>query len=91
MKESPGCERLWTTATLEPDRVKAATTEVNEIQHDLDFLRAGNDIHNIHFASKLEELLLERVSALCRELGIEAPTVTLPPPQKQETIDNSLK
>lgn len=72
------------TTTLGPDRVKAATTEVNEIQHDLDFLRAGNDIHNIHFASKLEELLLERVSSLCRELGIDAPTVTLPPPQKQE-------
>jgi hypothetical protein len=71
------------TTTLEPDRVKSITTELDKIQHDLDFLLAGNDIHNIHFASRLEELLLERVSALCRELGIEKPTVTLPPPRKE--------
>jgi hypothetical protein len=68
------------TAKLEPPRAKAIAEELDKIQHDLDFLNAGNDIHNIHFASKLEELLLERVSALCGELGIEAPKVTIPPP-----------
>ncbi|HEY4760602.1 MAG TPA: cytochrome c3 family protein, partial [Thermoguttaceae bacterium] len=67
------------TATLEPQRAQAISRELEKLQHDLEFLRAGNDIHNIHYASKLEELLLERVSALCRELGIEAPAVKLPP------------
>ncbi len=71
------------TAALEPDRAKSIASELDEIQHDLDFLRAGNDIHNIHYAGKLEETLLERVSALCRDLGIAAPAVTIPPPRQQ--------
>jgi hypothetical protein len=72
------------TTQLEPDRAKSLASELDEIQHDLDFLRAGNDIHNIHYAGKLETTLLERVSALCRDLGITAPTVTIPPPRQQD-------
>ena len=50
------------------------------MQHDLDFLRAGNDVHNMHYAAKLNAALVDRVSALCRELKIAAPKVSLPPP-----------
>ncbi len=52
-------------SSLDAERVKTVAEQLDKIQHDLDFLRTGNDIHNIHFASKLEEHLLERVSALC--------------------------
>ena len=78
--------------TIEPDRLKAITTELDKIQHDLDFLRAGNDIHNIHFASKLEGHLLDRVVVICKELGIAEPTVKLPsPPIRVEESNGSLK
>jgi 2,3-bisphosphoglycerate-independent phosphoglycerate mutase len=37
-----------------PENAEAVTKELDAIQHDLTFLRAANDIHNIHFAGKLE-------------------------------------
>ena len=43
------------------------------------FLRRGNDIHNIHYASKLAQAMLEQVTALCRELKVPEPKVVLPP------------
>jgi nitrate/TMAO reductase-like tetraheme cytochrome c subunit len=72
------------SSALEPDRIKIITSELDKIQHDLSFLSTANDIHNIHYASKLEEVLIERVSALCVELGIEAPKVTISPPQESD-------
>ena len=67
------------SAGLEPDRSKSMSEELDKIQHDLEFLRVGGDIHNIHYASKLEETLLERVSALCKELKIDEPKVKISP------------
>jgi nitrate/TMAO reductase-like tetraheme cytochrome c subunit len=66
------------TASLKPERAKAVAEELDKIQHDLDFLIVGEDIHNIHYASKLEDILIERIAALCRELGIEEPKITIP-------------
>ena len=70
------------SAKLAPDRSAALAAELDSLQHDLDFLRAGNDIHNTHYASSLTRALLERVSALCRVLKTAEPTATLPPPIK---------
>ncbi len=66
------------SAKLAAIRVAAIQTELDAIQHDFDFLRAANDIHNIHYASKLNQALLERLSALCRELKIAEPKAGLP-------------
>jgi predicted CXXCH cytochrome family protein len=55
-----------------------AAKELQGVQSDWNFLRVGNDIHNIHYASSLTRALVERLSALCRELKIKEPKVTLP-------------
>jgi predicted CXXCH cytochrome family protein len=60
------------------NRAAAVTAEIGALQHDLDFLRAANDIHNMHYAAKLEQALVDRVSALCRELKVEGPKTALP-------------
>ena len=71
------------SAELPPERTEAVAKELDALQHDLAFLRVGNDIHNIHFASKLELQLLDRIKAICRELKIESPKVELSPPLKE--------
>ena len=71
------------SAKLTPERSAAAAAELDNLQHDLAFLRTGNDIHNFHYAAKLSQVLVERISALCRELQVAEPKVALPPPLKQ--------
>jgi nitrate/TMAO reductase-like tetraheme cytochrome c subunit len=68
------------SSSLAPDRIKSITNELDKIQHDMNFLKSANDIHNIHYASKLEEVLLEQISAICTELGVESPKVMISPP-----------
>lgn len=65
-------------AELKPDRAAALATELDNLQYDLSFLRVGNDIHNIHYASVLIRTLVERITALCREFHADEPSVTLP-------------
>ena len=48
------------TAKLPEARTAAIAKELDRIQSDLEFLRKGNDIHNIHYASKLTRVLLEQ-------------------------------
>ena len=55
---------------------------MGNLQHDLDFLRTANDVHNMHYAAKLIQALVDRLSALCRELKVAEPKVTLPPPMQ---------
>ena len=70
-------------AKLRENRTAAITKELDRIQSDLEFLRKGNDIHNIHYASKLMRALLEQVGGLCRELKVPEPKAVLPPTDKQ--------
>jgi hypothetical protein len=74
----PRLRKALESAKLAANRVAAIQTELNDTQHDFDFLRAANDIHNIHYASKLNQALLERLSTLCRELKIAEPKATMP-------------
>ena len=60
------------------------TAELGNVQHDLNFLRVGNDVHNMHYATKLNQALVDRVSALCRELKVAEPKVTLPTPMERK-------
>lgn len=66
------------SAKLPQDRTDKIKAELADIQHDLDFLRTANDIHNMHYAAKLNQALVDHVSTLCRELKVEEPKVTLP-------------
>jgi nitrate/TMAO reductase-like tetraheme cytochrome c subunit len=52
--------------------------QLTEIQHDVDFLRIGNDIHNLHYASTLAEALVTQLVAVSEELGIKKPQIALP-------------
>jgi len=70
-------------AKLPTDREALLNKEIAAIGSDLSFLRIGNDIHNIHYAGKLNRALLERIAALCRTLKIAEPKVTLPPAIQQ--------
>ena len=65
-------------AKLPPDRLAALTAQLEDLRHDLTFLRVANGVHNIHYASKLTAAVVERLTSLCRELKIPAPEVTLP-------------
>jgi hypothetical protein len=68
------------SAKLPAERQKAITARLDDVRHDVDFLRTGNDIHNLHYGSKLFRTLADRVTEICRELKLEAPKVELPPP-----------
>ena len=68
------------SAGLDQDRSASMAAELDALQADLNFLRAANDIHNIHYAAALTRTLLERLCALCRELKIAEPKSTLPEP-----------
>ena len=75
--------RPWPSAKLPEDRAAAIAKELDRLQSDLEFVRKGNDIHNIHYASKLTRALLEQCRRLCRELKAPEPKVVLPPAEKQ--------
>lgn len=67
---------------LESTRKEQATAKLKDLQDDLNFLRVGNDIHNIHYATTLTRALVDHLSALASELKIELPKITLPEPEK---------
>jgi predicted CXXCH cytochrome family protein len=71
------------SAKLSADRAAALAKELDRIHSDLEFVRKGNDIHNIHYASKLMRTLLEQLRGLCRELHAPQPKVDLPPTGKK--------
>ena len=65
--------RRGDSAKLAEKRAGAVAAELEGVQHDLDFLFAGSDVHNMHYAAKLHAALVDRVSALCRELNSRRP------------------
>jgi predicted CXXCH cytochrome family protein len=65
-------------ADLDADRTVAMTQQLEKLQDDLNFLRIGNGIHNIHYAGSLTRALVQQLSALCRELEIDEPNIALP-------------
>lgn len=72
-------------AGVSPERSQAIAKELDDILHDLTFLRVGNGIHNLHYADFLTRSLVDRLTELCRELKIEVPEIALPePPRKPE-------
>lgn len=68
-------------AKLDEKQAAALKARLEDLQHDLNFLRVGNDIHNTHYAATLNRTLVDQVSELARKLGVPPPSVTLPPPR----------
>jgi len=66
------------SAGLDEERSAAIVSQLGDVEDDLNFLRAGNGIHNIHYAGMLTRAVVERLSSLCREVQVEEPKVTLP-------------
>ena len=66
------------SASLGAKRAAEVPAELDVLQDDLDFLRAGNGIHNIHYANTLARQLAKNLSELCGEVNVAAPEVELP-------------
>ena len=65
-------------ADLDAERKTAVDSQLDDIAHDVHFLRAGNDIHNMHYARALAEAFVEQLTSLCGELKVEGPDLKLP-------------
>jgi predicted CXXCH cytochrome family protein len=66
------------SADLGEERSAAVAKQLDNLQHDLNFLRAANGVHNIHYARTLTRDLVDSLASLCRELKIPEPEITLP-------------
>jgi nitrate/TMAO reductase-like tetraheme cytochrome c subunit len=62
-------------AAAQLEKTKA---HLQDLEHDLNFLRVGNGVHNIHYADALTRSLIAKLSAVCRQLEIEEPEIVLP-------------
>ena len=62
------------------DEVRRAEVaqRLQNLEDDLQFLRVGNSIHNMHYADSLIRALIDKLRAVCKDLGIAEPTVNLP-------------
>jgi hypothetical protein len=54
------------------------TKRLQDLRGDLQFLRVGNSIHNMHYASSLLNALVDKLRAICVELKIPEPAIELP-------------
>ena len=66
------------------DRPAKLLAEIGEMRHDLDLLIRGNDIHNMHYATKVVREVTQRLAAVCRQLKVEEPKVLLPAPVQEK-------
>ena len=66
-------------ANLDAAQTAQITQQLQDLNHDLQFLRVGNSIHNIHYANALVNALVEKLRGVCRELNVAEPTINLPP------------
>lgn len=65
-------------ADLDEARRAEITQRMSDLEDDLQFIRVGNSIHNIHYADSVTRALLDDLRAICRELNVAEPTVELP-------------
>ena len=65
-------------ANLDETRTAEITQRLRDLEDDLQFLRVGNSIHNMHYADSLTRALVDKLRAICRELNIAEPAVNLP-------------
>jgi hypothetical protein len=73
-------ELRQTLDKLDTERSAQMRKRLDDIESDLKFLRIGNGIHNIHYASTLTRTLVDDLAELCGDLNVAPPQVTLPSP-----------
>ena len=71
-------DALNTATEISEDRKEQLRPQLQDLEHDVAFLRTGNGIHNIHYAGVLTRTVVEKVGALCEEVDIPAPQIQLP-------------
>jgi nitrate/TMAO reductase-like tetraheme cytochrome c subunit len=72
------------TALKQPGHPDKLVAEVGDLRHDLDLLTRGNDIHNMHYATKVVREVTERLTAVCKQLKVAEPAVKLPSPLEEK-------
>jgi predicted CXXCH cytochrome family protein len=65
-------------ANLDSTRAAEVAGRLRDLEADLQFLRVGNSIHNMHYADSLVRALVENLRAVSGELNIEAPAIEMP-------------
>jgi predicted CXXCH cytochrome family protein len=65
-------------ANLGETQAAEITQGLRDLDEDLQFLRVGNSIHNMHYADSLTRALVEHLHGICRELNIAEPAIELP-------------
>ncbi len=65
-------------SSLDETRVIEIEKQLEELEDNLNFIRVGNGIHNIHYTTSVTRNLVDQLIAICRELTIEEPQVVLP-------------
>jgi predicted CXXCH cytochrome family protein len=65
-------------AGLDEARAAELTQRLRDLDDDLQFLRVGNSIHNMHYADSLVRAVVDKLRAICRELNLAEPTINLP-------------
>jgi predicted CXXCH cytochrome family protein len=51
---------------------------LSDLEDDVQFVRVGNSIHNMHYADSLIRAVVDKLREICRELNIAEPTINLP-------------
>jgi predicted CXXCH cytochrome family protein len=69
-------------ANLDEARATDISQQLGNFEGDLQFLRVGNTIHNMHYADSLVRALVEHLKAVCRELNIDEPAIEMPQARK---------
>jgi predicted CXXCH cytochrome family protein len=65
-------------AGLDETRAAETSQRLRDLQDDVQFIRVGNSIHNMHYADSLIRDVVDKLRAICRELNIAEPTIDLP-------------
>ncbi len=65
-------------AKLDESHTMQIKKRLGDLEDDLQFLRIGNSIHNMHYADSLLRALVDKLRAICRELKTAEPAIELP-------------
>jgi hypothetical protein len=65
-------------ATLDDARKAEVLEQLRALDADLQFVRVGNSIHNMHYADSLIRALVDKLDVICRELNVAEPNISLP-------------
>ena len=65
-------------AGLDETQSAEITRKLRDLDADIQFIRVGNSIHNMHYADTLVRAVVDKLREISRELNIAEPTINLP-------------